>query len=476
MGYKDLTRQTHGAFCNWLQDRGPEIGKRRKLGLMPRGHFKTTIDMADCVRLLAINPNERILRVAESALNAESMLREIQGHFMGNQVLAAFFPEIIPADFNKTTWTRNAMIIPRPYQNREPSIEAAGITSKLVSRHYTIIKCDDLVSDEAMYSPQVMDKAVAFVNRLVSLLTNPREDDIHIIGTRWAYYDIYQHIIDEMPEFDVFIRKAIIRDPETGEEVPFFPQRYTMEDFAGIIKRDPAQWATQYANDPHDTSVADFRKEWLQYFRFGPDRNIRYNDDENRLHMVETGSLRTYIHVDPSRGETPHSDYTGIVVIGVAPDERIFVLDAWTGRVDGLQLSNKILELSSHWHPSLVSIERNGFYAFKSFLDAEARRRGMYIRTDDPPAPRGLKKHARIRGALQPLFATGQIWIREGLVELIEEYLRFGKSKHEHLLDAMAQGPTENYWKRPMGDAMLSRYAKLKAKMGVDRGVTGYGI
>lgn len=467
LGYRDLTVRTHKGFCDWMQ-----APAKRKLGLMPRGHFKTTIDIADILRRLIINPNERILLVNESSENAETMLGEIKGHIFGNQILRTVFPQLIPPDFNATTWTRDKILLPRPGNFRESSVEAAGVTTRIVSRHFTLIKGDDLISDEAMFSPTVMKKAIKFVNRLVSLLTHPLNDEIHLIGTRWAFTDVYSHVIENMPSYDVFIRKAIVLGPDGPE--PFFPERYSMEIFQDIIENDPDQWATQYANDPLDTSVADLRPEWLQYCTVGPDKGLRWTDDDGMLQLTPWSDLRFYMHYDPSVGDEPRLDYGGITVVGINPAGQKFLVDAVKVHVDPLQQVNKLLDLCQTYHPKRVTFESNAFQkSLAYFIPEEAKKRMMYVPLEAIPASSHKTKRARVLGALQPLFSGRTIWVRRGLVDFVNEYLHYGKSEHEHLLDSLAQGPP--IWRVPLSENARRRIAKRRARAHANLGVTGYG-
>lgn len=469
LGYKDLTHRTHKGFSDWISDDSIQ----NKLGLMPRGHFKTTLEIAHVVQKLARDRNKRILICSESGENAEYMLQEAQGHIVNNEKVRLLFPEIVPVDINKANWSRKSVTVPRDRPYREPSIDTAGITSKIVSRHYTDIFCDDLVSDEAMYSPTVMSKACHFVDRLVSLLVNPLGDHTTIIGTRWAYHDVYSHVLERYPDFNVFIRKAIVIGKDGPE--PFFPERYSMEKFLQIIRTNPEQWATQYANDPMDTATADFKPEWLQYCRIGTGRMLLW-EDAGTTHGLSLGALRFYIHVDPSMGEKPTSDYSGIVVVGISSTGFKFVLDAVALRLDPLELTNKIIELSQFYVPSKVTVEDNAFQkSLVYYVKEESRRRGVYVPIEGVTASSHRTKPARIRGALQPQFSTMQIWIRDGLVSLIEEYLKFGKTEHQHLLDALAQGPA--VWKAPMHDKERLRYKRVAEERELTTlGTTGYGV
>lgn len=476
-GYKDMTKRTHQEFCDWLVSGAIEPGSTQ-LGLMPRGHFKTSVNQADLIRRLLVDPEEQILIVNESSENAESMLKEIKELILDRQILGALYPEIVPEAKRAQTWNSKQIVVPRKYPHRMPSIDTAGVTSKITSRHYDFIYGDDLIAEEALYSPTVMWKSIKFVNRLVSLTVNPRKSRRRIIGTRWAFSDVYSHIMETM-SYDTFIRKAIVQGPDGPE--PFFPERYTMEIFQDIIENDPEQWATQMANDPLDTSVADFKKSWLQYFIVGPDYAIRWTDDEGIMHRQPISDLRIYIHVDPSPGDTDTGDQTGIVVVGINHLRQVFVLDAWEHRVDPLAQREKILELANFWHPRMVSIEKNAYQvSLRYAVEEKAKERGIYVNLKDYLAPSNRSKGARVRASLQPLFSTRRVWVRKGLIHFIERYLHFGKDERDHLLDAMAQGPTGDkegpYWRYPIGPE-ARRLGKRRSRSLIrDLGPTGAGV
>lgn len=467
LGYKDLTQRVHKGLCDELQS-----NHLRQLILMPRGHFKTTCDLGELIWTAARRPEERTLLCCEAGENAEYMLNEIKDHITDNALLKLVYPEMIPSNFNTVTWNKKHIVLPRKGQYREPTIDTAGITSKIVSRHYTRIIGDDLISDEAMNSPTVMKKSIQFFNRLFSLLVNPMTDLIRIIGTRWAYTDVYSHIIQNFPEFHVFIRKAIVLNPSTGLPEPLFTERFTLEMFQRIIENDPEQWATQYANDPLDAQAMDFKPEWLQYFRLS-DRMIIWQAHDV-VHMVSLDDLNIYVHVDPSMGESPTSDYTGIVVVGVDDHKRVYVLDAVSHRIDPLETAEKIIALSKIWEPKKVTIESNGYQkSLQYYVSDRAAREGVYVPCEPFLAGSNKSKPARVRGALRPQFSSGNIRIRQGLTNLIDEYLKFGKSDDDHLMDALAQGP--EVWRTAISSRRVAAIQRRQGAFQRDLGVTGYG-
>lgn len=473
LGYNRLVPHVHRAPCEFMEvDVEGEVDYRGVL--MPRSHYKTVINQSDCIRRLCKDPEERILLVNEVATNAQAMLLEIRRQFENNELLRALYPEVIPPDFSKTTWSSEHILIPRRSNWKEPSITAMGTGGAAVSKHFTTIKGDDIIGMSSLESPTVMEAAKRWLKYAVSLLISAKEGRIQLWGTRWHKNDVYAFAAEQMG-FKFLVRKAIVMGPDGPQ--PLFPEQFTLKFFQAIIEGDLEQWASQYANDPHDIAEMDFKKSWLRYYRYRPDGDIQYTDDLGRLSLVERSKLRVYVHVDPSMGESPLSDHSAIVVVGIDETGRIFVLETWKARLDPIKLIDAIFDVYERWQPKLVSIEGVAFQkSLKYYIEKEARHRGTYLRIETPKAHPRKSKNAYIRGALQPYWSAGLIYINTAQTELLEEYGKFGGDYHPDLLDAFAQGP--EYWKTPKSSRRIEHGEKLLAKIVAEqsRGITGYGI
>lgn len=471
--YQDIVPRVHKDLCTFMT----HDPSRRKLVLMPRSHFKTTVaTIADTLRCVCADPNVRILLANESGKNAESFLEEIKQHILQNQLFRAIYANVVPRNTNETTWSKQEILLPRDLIAREPTVSTIGVGGAVVSRHFNLFKFDDLIGEEALHSPSVMSKAISWLNHSVSLLIEPEIDRMHLVGTRWAYNDLYAHAIADLG-FKMFRRKAVVINSETTELEPLFNERFSLDFFAGIMQADPQQWAAQYANDPSDVAFADFQKSWLRYYRLGADGNIRWTDFDGTLNIQEVSKLRIYIHVDPSMGDTANADSQAVVTVGVNDIGQTFLLDAWQLRVDPIMLVEKIFELHDRFNPKLISIESTAFQkSLRYFVDKEAKRRGTYLRIEDYKPSTKKSKEARIRGALQPYFSSGLMFVRENQIQFVEQYLAFGRTDDEHMMDALAQGP--QFWKSPRDDHELIRHTKVRNRLlrPTNYGLSGYGI
>lgn len=477
LGYPDVNKRVHGGLCDALDGRvDPYASWLRLCVLMPRTHFKTTVGtVGKTLQEIARDPNVRVLLGNETSLNSELMLGEIKDHFMQNAKLRAFYPYIVPRNINDTVWSKSEILVPRALIAREPTIMTIGVGGAVVSRHFNYMVFDDLIGEEALDSPAMMEKAIRWLNHSVSLLVAPASDRILLVGTRWAYNDLYAHAIEKMG-FQVYKRKAVVLGPDGPE--PLFKGRIPMSFFEGIIQTDPAQWAAQYANDPSDIMQADFQRSWLRFYTIAPDGDLRWVDHDGSIHIQSLAQLRIYVHVDPSMGDTLRADCSAVMVVGVNTHGQCFILDAWQQRIDPLNLTEKLFEVHDRWSPRVISIESTAFQkSLRYFTEREAQRRGVYLRIEDSKPSTHKSKEARIRGALQPYFSSGRMFVRASHTHFVEQYLAFGRTDDDHMMDALAQGP--EFWKAPREDPGLQRTSTLAASIlrgRLDYGLGGYGI
>lgn len=442
--------------------------------LAPRDHYKTTTaDVSDSIRRITKRPDIRIMLANQSLDNASAILTQIEHHFENNRWFRNLFPEIIPPRIRATTWSDTEMLVPRDAPWSEPTIRAVGTGTKIESAHFDLLKLDDIVGRDHKNSQTLMKEAIDWLNYTTSLLVEPEVSERHLIGTRWKFDDVYAHAMDKMG-FVSLIQKAIVHGPNGPE--PLFPELISMKTLRQIIEQDPEQYALNYANDPYDTDQMSFKPEWLRYYHVAPDRLIRYKDGKGELHLADPGAMTIYCHVDPALGENNKQDPFALVVVGILSGPRVFVLETFKKRINPIQQIWKMLQIQETWTPHLFTVESNGYQkALKYYAEQESRRRGIHMNIEPIPAPPNKSKQARIRGKLQPFFSIGSVFMRSDMVELFEEYTKFGMTEDDHLMDALAQGP--EVWKEPWDDMALRRYKRVQDELlNVDRGVTGYGI
>jgi phage terminase large subunit-like protein len=454
LGYVDLTKRTHKEYADTLQN----MDILRLLDLMPRGVFKTSIGtIGFTIFSLINNPNYCILIANQAARNASRMLEEIEGHLEGeNEMMNWLFPEMIKPGDRWKPWSTERMTIP----NRKvfgggtkgtPSITILGVGAKAESMHFHIIINDDLIGREAMLSEMVMLDAISWHDYSVSLFVNPVTGIERIHGTRWSISDLYSLLIED-PSYEVFIRQAI--NEKTGEL--FFPERLTREELRRIRDRNLAHYMSQYENNPMNSELLDFKKEWLNYFSLikteeGPTCVV-----DGKKHYVK--DMTVGLFVDPAASGDIEMNIAQMLkrsrakkanncvgIWGLSGDGKYFLLDMWVGRGKGenpeLQVANEMLNMVLRWRGYVRKgyVESYGAQrALITIFNMLARERGHAFPMEE--TPRGLQKakKVRIRSAIGPNAQNGNVFVRASHDQFITEFTTFPQSTTLDTLDMSA--------------------------------------
>lgn len=433
LGFIDMTVDTHKPMCDFM-DTSKRGYKNRKLGLAPRDHLKTSCwTIADCVRRVAADPNIRILLGNETATNASHMLRRIEAVFERNNIFQWLFPDLIQ-DFNKAKkWSETEMLVPRSQDHPESTIEVIGVGGAVVSRHFNLIKLDDLVGKEASESEEVMRKTISWYQYCESLLVHP-DDEIHLYGTRWGYHDVYSWAEENEPYLDKFFRNAEDNNYPNG---CLWPERFNLEVLERIKKKmGTFKYSCQYLNNPYDPEGMSFKASDLRYYKL--------EDGECKPELggsLPLAKMRKFMRVDPAISEKDHAARTAIVVDAVDSLNRKFLLEVFAERCNPKKMFDVIFDLYRKWDCESCGVENVAYQkAIQYFLADECTRRGQYINIRELK-PDGQKKPVRIR-ALQPYFERGEVHILREQDDFKQEYLGYPVAKTVDILDAFAYGPT----------------------------------
>lgn len=467
LGYKDLVPQTHRPICRFLE----QVEIPRRLILHPRSTFKTTLAVVvDSIRLIANDPSIRILLVSDNDVNATTNLKEIKAHFEKNALFQWVFSEIIPENFNKMRWSDNELEVPRSATWKEATITAMGASTGIESRHFDVIKADDLISQKHIHSAAEMDKINKWVTSLEPLLIS-EDKTIDFIGSRKMRGDVYDTIErfygaqDSAPipigpyaelrgDLAVFSRSI----QEDGKSI--FAERFSDRFVERMKKNDPERFHAEYANNPRASGLNVFRERDLRYFTFGEDpRGVAlpilyhgsiedYHRETDPVHGPDVWGLERIILYDPSVAEKQTSTKQAILVVALARQRRI-VLEAFIGHYPPDEAITLLFELNEKWHPSFISVEKRGFQgSIKYWLEerSETTKVDPLPIVEWPPegSPKAQwAKTEHIRG-LQPLVRNNLIWLHPSMQELIDEFATFPSTRWDDGLDALAQGL--EYW------------------------------
>lgn len=448
LGYDRLSTGLHGHLCHWYQQH--HTSQFREV-LLPRGHFKSTvITKADSIQTVlpddvgdqnwprSLGVNCRLCIAHETHESASRFLYEITGHFTSNPTLMGLFPECVPNP-KKNRINKHELELPRSRSWSEPTIDTMGVGAKGQGRHYNRLMLDDLIGDKARDSPTEMQTAKDWFDNIQSFFSKFTDDQFVLIGTRWAFDDLYSHahkIYED--QLERYIRSVEERDPKTGEMQAIFPEEFTIPKLK-IIRKNKKVFSAQYANDPREGGT-EFEKSWLRHYYWTSKSELAtftFDADGNPTGKTTESiwDLDRVILIDPAM-----TGAGGYVVTGTSSKSINYTLSAIRLELKTEQFVPFLFKEVTRWQPRAVVIEEVLFSGlYKPFLEAEMKLRGQRFHIE-LVRTKQQAKDARVRG-LSNYWITGQIVTNESQTELLQEFDEFGASNDYHILDALAYGP-----------------------------------
>ncbi len=420
LGFEDLYPSLHGPLCRLMQNGDV----RRKLILLPRGCFKTTIcSISYPLWCLVRDQNARIALCSVKASKAENNLEELY-HRAGGEVFQLLFGDTIG---HPDTWpkrTKSFARIRRRGSRTGPSIAAYSVESSEVGEHFDHLLFDDIVDQERVNTPQARESVWEWFGRQFSV-RDPGTEMV-VIGTRWHWDDVYSRIQKHMPKYadDKEVgwhveKRAII---ENGKII--FPTRFTRAELEEIRKvQGDYIFSCFYHNEPAGEGTNPFNVRRLKWVDYTPQKDGW-----------------TYILVDPASTRESYSCYVGIVIGDALPSRRFVIREAILEKMHPDQLVDTIFRLVEREKPYRVVIEDESFQkSLQYWLRREMRARKVHFTVDMVKNPRNVSQPMRLL-ALQPYINNGAIQFANGMPgarDMLEEIETYPKGPHKDLLCAL---------------------------------------
>lgn len=448
LGYDKMTEATHGELCNYttsILPNPPELPhdpnfdprKNLLLLLMPRGTFKSSVVTIGFTLQYFLNePDCRILIDSETFAKSKAFMREIIGHLVGNEqyreifkAIHGVFPDGEGKRNKELLWTDFQLnIAARKRERKEPTLSCGGIDVTKNGMHYDLIICDDLHSEKNVTNREQILQVIDHYKLAFSLL-DPGQPLV-VIGTRWDYNDLYQHIIDfEQEDFNILKKSAYNDDGSL-----FFPEVLSEKELDKIRRRQGTSiFSKQYLNEPVSDENAEFRREYI--------KRIPWDKVKGR-------PMNWYLSVDPGYADPRHpnsgSDFSAFVLVGMDYMRELYVRYIVRRKLMYSEVINEIFSL--YIDPKFkdvknmkIILEVVGTKSLSYELSNEQRRRNTWLPVTEIRGTRDNKEE-RIRG-LKPFYEYGHVHhIIEcpQIDELEYELLHFPTARHDDVVDALA--------------------------------------
>lgn len=205
-------------------------------------------------------------------------------------------------------------------------------------------------------------------------------------------------------------------------------------------------FAGQYMQEPVPVGGGMFKPEWIQFYGQG---------------AIKPTQMNTYILVDPSGGESLNkkkgklSDWTAMMVVGLAPDNNYYLLDMIRDRLNPTERIDTLFMLHRKWNdlcgkPPKVGYEKYGMMTDTHYIDDKKKRDAYNFQLIELGGT--MAKEERIR-RLIPDMQIGRWYIPQSLIyvdgegrrfDLVQELLKsemptFPRARFDDMLDALSR-------------------------------------
>lgn len=387
------------------------------LQLAFRGAGKTTSCTISYIILKIIQDRDiRVLIASKTHQFTIDVLKEIKTHLQSNERLIEVFGE-----FKGPKWDGSAIeVAGRSKPAKEPTITTVGAEGQVVGKHYDLIIVDDLVDEENARTPYMRDKLKTFYYKTLFPTLEPY-GEIHFLGTRYHYSDLYGHLLaNEMKDSHQII-PAI--GPTGGSP---WPERFPADHFTKLRERlGTIIFNSQYQCDTEAMKGEIFEFDWIQF--------VSPSD------VPQDGVL--YMGVDVAISEKESSDLFAMCLISVK-GPKIFVVDFVAGHFTFRRQVSLIKSWSDRYSPSAIGIESNAYQQALAQEIAEqcpsASVKKIFTRTDK------VTRAHKLAGK----FEAGDVSFVGAFPDLVDCLVSFPSGRFKDPFDALDFAVTTAYKRR----------------------------
>lgn len=356
------------------------------------------------------------------------------GRHPGHSVIAASYNSDLASDFGRevrnivsgpefgcifdTTLRADSSAANRWHTDAGGMYVAAGVGTAVTGRGADILLIDDPIKDREEADSELKRQKIWDWYTSTAYTRLHPGGRIVVIQTRWNEDDLAGRLLATNEDNWEVLELPALSDDGSALWPDFYP--------ANVLNRirtsiGPRNWSALYQQRPAPEEGDFFKREWLRPVNQLPDpKTLRVYGGSDYAVTADGG------------------DYTVHVIVGLDPDDRMYLLAVWRGQTDSSVWVEAFCDLVEHWKP-IGWAEENG--QIKSgvgpFLTRRMRERKTFVHREAFPT-RGDKavRAQSIRGrmSLNGLYYLSDVpWFPA----LEAELLSFPAGKHDDVVDAL---------------------------------------
>jgi predicted phage terminase large subunit-like protein len=206
-------------------------------------------------------------------------------------------------------------------------------------------------------------------------------------------------------------------------ENPLWPEKFPAEALQRIKRNtQPRFWSALYEQNPIPDEGTYFQASWLRPYVQAPPRETMCVYLASDFAVTDGGG-----------------DYTVHMVVGLDPNDDLYVLDLWRKQADAATNVEALLELVRHWRPMVWATEGGQIKsALGPFIRKRMEERQTYVAMETLPSrhdksirAQSIRGRIAIKGLHVPSYAD---W----MPALRGELLSFPAGKHDDQVDCLS--------------------------------------
>lgn len=461
--FYDLHKEMTDFNCRQQTYRDNKREYRRRICLVPREHFKSTVNtVLYSLWRVYRNPDIRIIVGCCNKELAKAFLREIRQYFENPDLIenvwnsrphikGPLIPDIKNARNNyrrtnndtdaldsKIVWSNWQLQVNRPLIDKQPTLEATSVGMSLTGRHCDLVILDDIVNFDNSKTDTKCQNLRTWAHDLESVLTKKARlteispgfseyvgNEILINGTRYYQWDYYAHFVGNSPEeqeerlaktkYSLFIRDVYVNgvDDTDGFICPEIFDAESVEDLLESESVSPEVFSCQYRNKVVGSSSDSIINQDnirvimpVNYKRTKVANIINFIDTHNTM---ESGAPKVFpiavkCYADLATDTTKTRDKSTYVIGGHDQLNRFHIIAASKGKWTPTKHYEKLYEACVHWGLTHFYFESGVGYqkAFKHNYQKWLKYTGQksQIGCIESGVVRGISKNDRIRNNL----------------------------------------------------------------------------
>jgi predicted phage terminase large subunit-like protein len=408
---------------------------------VPPGSSKTEMVAINFIaQSLALNPRCRFIHISYSddlVLLNSSKTKEI--------MLTDEYQELWPTELKQDQNTKKLWLTKQGGGMYSVALGGAitGFRAGHMEPGFTgAIIIDDPLKVEDSYSSVARDKANrAIISTVKSRKATP-DTPIILIMQRLHEMDPTGFLLEGGTGDDWHHVKIPAILEYEGKEYSYWEYKEPIADLKKMEKADQYTFSGQYMQSPAPVGGGEFKKKHIHFYN---------NYDPNWT----AEGMNVYILYDPANAKKKKSDWTAMVVVGLAPDNNYYILDLLRDKLNPTDRITALIDLHKKWNkksgkPPIVGCEQYGMMTDAFYLrKAQAQ---LNYRFHVVEVKGSMSKEDRIR-RLVPIWENDRVYLPEKILynnyegeehELVTEFINdeltvFPVGHYDDMLDAFAR-------------------------------------